>query len=193
MTKAKFIPFTVALVGAFALAGCASQPARYVDPSGSETVVSVNKVDIQDFNNATQALVADMLNWDAFSGAKKPRVALSRVVNDTTNNFDTALLTETVQEAILKSGKATISMSMSVDRGDDVVAQEIASIGESAPVNVPDLTLVGKISEVATSAGKMKQVTYRFTMRLVDAKTRDVVWIGTKDFTKQGEKNSVGW
>lgn len=186
--------FTVFLLaaGTLALGACASQKARYIDAGGPETVVSLNKVDIQDFQFATDALVSDMLTWDAFAGTKKPVVALSRVVNDTTNNFDTALLTNQVQEAILKSRKATISMSMSADRKDDTVRQDVAAIGGTETV-VPDLTLIGKISEVATGVDSTKQVSYVFSMRLVEAKTGNVVWMNSKTITKQGEKNSVGW
>lgn len=193
MTKTKKILFAIQICAtAFALCACASQKARYIDSSGTETVVSLNKVDIQDFRAATNALVADMLQWDAFAGAKKPVVALSRVVNDTSANFDTALLTNQVQEAILKSRKATISMSMSADRNDDVVRQDVAALGGTKTV-VPDLTLIGKISEVAAKAGDVRQVTYVFQMRLVETASGNVVWMNSKEITKQGEKNAVGW
>ncbi len=192
MTLKKSFFMTVLAAGTLVFGACASQKARYIDSTGTETVVSLNRVDIQDFQSATDALVADMLTWDAFAGTKKPVVALSRVVNDTTNNFDTALLTNQVQEAILKSRKAIISMSMSVDRKDDVVRQDVASLGGTETV-VPDLTLIGKISEVAARADSTKQVSYVFAMRLVETKTGNVVWMNSKTITKQGEKNSVGW
>ena len=183
---------TLAVFSAALVAGCAADKARYVESGGPETVVSLNQVDIQDFQTATDALVADMLLWDAFSGTKKPVVALSRVVNDTTDNFNTDLLTNKVQESILKSRKAVVSMSMSVDRGADVVRQDAAALGVAQTV-VPDLTLSGKISEVAARAGSTKQVSYVFSLRLVDVKTGNVVWMGEKTLTKQGEKNAVGW
>lgn len=192
MTLKKSLSMLLLAAGTLALGACASQKARYIDSNGPETVVSLNKVDIQDFQSATEALVADMLTWDAFAGAKKPVVALSRVVNDTTNNFDTALLTNQVQEAILKSRKAIISMSMSVDRNDDSVRQDVAALGGTETV-VPDLTLIGKISEVTARADSMRQVSYVFSMRLVEAKTGNVVWMDSKTITKRGEKNSVGW
>lgn len=192
MTLKKSLSMFLIAAGTLALGACAAQKARYIDSNGPETVVSLNKVDIQDFQSATDALVADMLTWDAFTGAKKPVVALSRVVNDTTNNFDTALLTNQVQEAILKSRKAIISMSMSVDRNDDSVRQDVAALGGTETV-VPDLTLIGKISEVTARADSTHQVSYVFSMRLVEAKTGNVVWMNSKTITKQGEKNSVGW
>jgi len=185
----------IAAISAFSLAvfsGCASTKAHYIDSNGTETVVSLNQVDIQDFAVAANALVSDMLLWDAFTGTKKPRVALSTVVNDTTDNFDVALITNKVQEAILKSGKAKVSMSMSVERKNDAVRREVAALGE-AETNVPDLTLTGKISEVATRADSTRQVSYVFSMRLAEVKTGDVVWMGEKTISKQGEKASVGW
>jgi len=185
----------IAAISAFPLAvfsGCASTKAHYIDSNGTETVVSLNQVDIQDFAVAANALVSDMLLWDAFTGTKKPRVALSTVVNDTTDNFDVALITNKVQEAILKSGKAKVSMSMSVERKNDAVRREVVALGE-AETNVPDLTLTGKISEVAARADSTRQVSYVFSMRLAEVKTGDVVWMGEKTISKQGEKASVGW
>jgi len=185
----------IAAISAFALAvfsGCASTKAHYIDSNGTETVVSLNQVNIQDFAVAANALVSDMLQWDAFTGTKKPTVALSTVVNDTTDNFDVSLITNKVQEAILKSRKAKVSMSMSVERKNDAVRREAVALGE-AETNIPDLTLTGKISEVATRAGSTHQVSYVFSMRLAEVKTGDVVWMGEKTISKQGEKASVGW
>jgi len=185
----------IAAISAFALAvfsGCASTKAHYIDSNGTETVVSLNQVNIQDFAVAANALVSDMLQWDAFTGTKKPTVALSTVVNDTTDNFDVSLITNKVQEAILKSRKAKVSMSMSVERKNDAVRREAVALGE-AETNIPDLTLTGKISEVATRAGSTHQVSYVFSRRLAEVKTGDVVWMGEKTISKQGEKASVGW
>lgn len=180
-----------ALLAAAAFPGC-SAPARYIDPDGRETVVSLNAADIQDFSTAAEALVAQMLTCDAFAGAKKPRVALSLVKNDTTQNFNVSLLTDKVQQKILESGKATVSMSFSADRGNDVVRRDMEKLGETQTI-FPDLTLLGKIAEVSARAGSTKQVSYVFSLRLADAKTGDVVWMGEKTLTKQGEKNAVGW
>lgn len=182
----------ISACAAAVFSGCASSKARYIDSNSPETVVSINQVDIQDFSVAANALVADMLQWDAFCGTKKPVVALSTVANDTTDNFDVSLITNKVQEAILKSRKARVSMSMSTERKNDSVRQEAASIGEAETV-VPDLTLTGKISEVTARAGSTRQVSYVFSMRLAEVKTGDVVWMGEKTISKQGEKSSVGW
>lgn len=183
-----FVPATFAVA---LFAGCAT-PAHYIDSDGNETVVSLNAVDIQDFTSAANALVEQMLTRDAFAGAKKPRLALSLIKNDTTQNFDVSLLTDKVQQRILESGLATVSMSMSIDRKRDVVRQEMAGMGATETI-LPDLTLIGKIAEVQARAGSTKQVSYVFSLQLADAKTGDLVWMGEKTVTKQGEKNAVGW
>ena len=183
-----FVPATLA---AAVLCGCAT-PAHYIDPDGNETVVSLNAVDIQDFTTAANALVGQMLMRDAFAGTKKPRIALSLIKNDTTQNFDVSLLTDKVQQRILESGLATVSMSMSIDRKRDVVRQEMAGMGATETI-LPDLTLIGKIAEVQARASSTKQVSYVFSMQLADAKTGDLVWMGEKTVTKQGETNAVGW
>ena len=185
-----FVPATlVALV--VALSGC-STPAHYIDPEGRDTVVSLNAADIQDFSQAADALVAQMLANEVFTPGKKPRIALSRVKNDTTQNFDVSLLTDKVQQRILESGLANVSMSLSTETDDDVVRRKMSGMGATETL-LPDLTLLGKIAEVKAHASSVRQVSYVFSMRLADAKTGDVVWMGEKTLTKQGEKNAVGW
>ncbi len=196
MTKKSKIFAIIAAAASLAVAGCASrqpQPARYVDSGSPETVVSLEKVNVQDFAMAAEALVKDMLMEDAFAETgKKPVIALSRVMNDTSNNFDTALLTDKVQEMILKSRKATVSMSMSVDRKNDSVAEDVAALGETETV-IPDMTLIGTISEITAREKSTRQVSYVFKMRLVGTRTRNIVWMGEKVITKQGQRDSVGW
>lgn len=185
-----FVPAAVAaFVSAFA--GC-STPAHYVDPEGRETVVSLNAADIQDFSTAADALVEQLLANEVFAGGKRPRLALSRVKNDTTQNFDVSLLTDKVQQRILESGLAVVSMSLSAESGNDVVRREMADMGAAETV-LPDLTLLGKIAEVKARADSTRQVSYVFSLRLADARTGDILWMGEKTITKQGEKNAVGW
>lgn len=185
-----FVPATLAAL-VVALSGC-STPAHYIDPEGRDTVVSLNAADIQDFSQAADALVAQMLANEVFTPGKKPRIALSRVKNDTTQNFDVSLLTDKVQQRILESGLANVSMSLSTETDDDVVRRKMSGMGATETL-LPDLTLLGKIAEVKAHASSVRQVSYVFSMRLADAKTGDVVWMGEKTLTKQGEKNAVGW
>lgn len=172
-------------------AGCATD-AHYIDPDGNETVVSLNTVDIQDFSIAAKSLVTQMIERDVFTGEKKPRLMLSRVKNDTTQNFDVSLLTDKVQQLILESGKATVSMSISAESQNDVVRREMAKMGKTQTLT-PDFTLLGKIAEVKTRADSTKQISYVFSLRLADAETGDIVWMGEKTLTKQGEVNAIGW
>ncbi len=185
-----FVPATLAAL-VVALSGC-STPAHYIDPEGRDTVVSLNAADIQDFSQAADALVAQMLANEVFTPGKKPRIALSRVKNDTTQNFDVSLLTDKVQQRILESGLANVSMSLSTETDDDVVRRKMSGMGATETL-LPDLTLLGKIAEVKAHASSVRQVSYVFSMRLADARTGDVVWMGEKTLTKQGEKNAVGW
>ncbi|MCR5184136.1 MAG: penicillin-binding protein activator LpoB [Opitutales bacterium] len=186
------ILFLTLAVSALVYVGCSSD-AHYIDPEGKDTIVSLNKVDIQDFQMAAESLIADMLGWDSFAGDKKPTVALSTVVNNTANNFDVALITNKVQQAILRSRRAKVSRAMSVDSDMDAVRQKAMDVEGATTTEVPTLSLTGKIIEVATNAGKTKQVSYVFQMQLAEVATGDLVWMGEKTITKQGKKNAVGW
>lgn len=189
--KKQIVPVALGAI-ALAFAGCTTD-AHYIDPDGKKTIVSLNTVDIQDFTMAANSLIEQMLKSYAFEGrSAKPRVALSRVKNDTTRNFDVNLLTDKVQQKILESGRATVTMSLGVEEENDVVRGKMGALGEKKTV-LPDLSLLGKIAEVSARAGSTKQVSYVFSLRLADTHTGDVVWMGEKTVTKQGERNAVGW
>ncbi len=72
-----------AAIAALALAGC--QSARYIESTGTETVVTLDQINIQDWNNAAGQLVASLLNSGVLERApRQPAIlGISRIVNNT--------------------------------------------------------------------------------------------------------------
>ncbi len=191
---------TFSLMAAAALlAGC-SEEAQYIDSTGTSVVVSVDKVDIQDFKIAADGLLQSLYDSPAFTNAPRtpPILAISKVTNDTSTQFETDILLSEIRSSITRSGKAEVSAIIGYGgRAQDEMAKEAKAAGEfeagSAPVNLrPDFTLTGKIMEVKASAGRTKQVTYAFQMTLVRVSTGSIVWEEQKLITKQGTKAAVG-
>ncbi len=180
--------------------GC--RPTQYVDSKGTDLVVSVNQVNIQDFEQASEALVASMVDSGVL--AKAPRqpaaLAISRVINDTSRQFDTDQLMKKIRIALLQTGKVQVTQTVGLGgKVEDPMAKETYEAkrfldGTSQnPVDLPDFTITAKILENATSAGSTKQISYIFQMSLADTASGRLVWEGEKTITKQGEKNAIGF
>jgi len=78
------------LACAVLIVGCGT-PATYKDPSGRELVVSLDKVNIQDFATAGSQMLQSMVTSASFSKGA-PVLQLGSITNDTADNFDTGLL-----------------------------------------------------------------------------------------------------
>jgi len=192
--------FATTLTALSITSGCT--PTQYVDSKGTNLVVSMNKVNIQDFEKASEALVASMVESGVLSQAPNQPVALSisRVTNDTSDQFDTDQLMKKIRISLLQTGKVQVTQAVGLGgKVEDPMAKETYEAkrflaGESqTPVDLPYFTISAKILENSTSAGSTKQVSYIFQMSLANTTSGRLVWEGEKTITKQGEKNAIGF
>jgi len=198
--KVRNFSFATTLTALSIIIGCT--PTQYVDSKGTNLVVSMNKVNIQDFEKASEALVASMVESGVLSQAPNQPVALSisRVTNDTSDQFDTDQLMKKIRISLLQTGKVQVTQAVGLGgKVEDPMAKETYEAkrflaGESqTPVDLPYFTISAKILENSTSAGSTKQVSYIFQMSLANTTSGRLVWEGEKTITKQGEKNAIGF
>lgn len=187
--------------GALLLSGCGSN-AVYVDSGGPETVVSLDSINIQDWSRAADEMVQSLLNSGVLEQApRQPAVlAISRIINNTTQVVDTDMLTGKIRADLNRTGKVLTSTTVGLGgRAQDPLAreaQELArfSSGDRTPTNdMPDYTLSGKIMEDQVRAGRTRQTTYIFQLALTDVRRGLAVWEDERQITKQGTRPSVGW
>ena len=183
-----------------ALAACT--PATYKDSRGNDLVVSLDQPNIQDFNQAADKLVQSMMVSGVLERApRKPAVmGISRIVNDTSSQFDTDQLTKKVRVALLNTGKIEVTNTIGLGgTPEDPMAKGVQDMKdfESGKSNkmpdLPDYTLTAKILENRASAGDTRQVSYIFQMSLTDTRSGRGVWEGEETITKQGQKNTIGF
>lgn len=189
------VPAAIALI-----AGC--QNAQYQDPQGTTLIVSLNKVDIQDFASAADAMVNSMVEAGVLAkAAHQPALlGISKVENRTDSQFDTDELVKKIRVALLKGGRAQVTQQLTLGNakedplGDQANQMKRFQEGtDRQPIEVPDFTLSGKILFDRTKAGSTRQVAYIFQMSLVDTATNRVVWEDEKTIVKQGNQNQVGF
>jgi len=201
MKPSSLIPF--ALTAMLMLAGCGNPPGSsvYVDPNGPRTIANVGKINIQDFNNAASDAVQDMLSKNPFAQIpQQPAVlSVSRITNDTDQQFDTDLLTKNIRIALINGGKVAVLTTNGLNgNAEDTMARDAGNQqafmgGQPAPVRLPDFVLTGKILMDKSAAGNTKQNSYVFQLTLTNVKTGLSSWEYQKTITKQGQSSSIGW
>ncbi len=184
----------LAILSSIALAvvffgGCASQNATYVESGGSQSLLSTNKINIADWNAAAAALVNDMMASGVMNRfPEKPvRMKVSRIVNRTSEQIDTELLTKQISIALLNSGNV---VTMSDDEYTQELAKQQAFMADKQ-MPLPKVTLTGRIVEDRESVGKKREVTYVFMLSLNHEGVG--VWEGQKQLTKQSNRGSFAF
>lgn len=195
---------TLAAATAVALfaTGCATKnDAKYVDSQGPATIVSLDSINIQDWNNAADKLVSSLLASNVLDRAPElPAVmAVSRIRNNTQQQVDTDSLTKKIRIALNQTGKVVTTTTLGPDgKQEDAMAADVGAMqafmaGEKQKTTLPYYTLSGKLLEDRVKSGNTRQVTYTFQLSLTTVKDGLAVWEGEEQITKQGQRSSVGW
>lgn len=193
---------TTAAAAALLLTGCATKnDARYVDSQGPQTIVSLDRINIQDWNNAADRLVASLLASGVLERApEQPAVmAVSRIRNNTQQQVDTDSLTKKIRVALNQTGKVVTTTTLGPDgRVEDQMAADVGAMqafmaGEKQKTVLPYYTLSGKLLEDRVRSGNTQQVTYTFQLSLTTTRNGLAVWEDEQLITKQGQRSSVGW
>ncbi len=179
--------------------GCRS--AAYVDPEGPRTIVTLDDINIQDWNQAADVMIDSLLTSAALEDVpEQPSVmAISRIVNNTSLQVDTNMLTGKIRRDLNQSGKVLTTTTIGLGgRVDDPLAEserEYREFMEDRPSEQrrPDFTLSGRIMEDQVRAGRTRQATYIFQLALTEVRSGLAVWEDEVQITKQGTRPAVGW
>jgi uncharacterized protein (TIGR02722 family) len=189
MKKKIIFPLIAAIP--FVIGGCATD-AHYVQTGDKEQIISVGQINIQDYANAANAAVKELLDSGVLDKVSNPPAVLfvSRIINSTGQQIETDLLTQKISKALLDSGKAVTTTTDPAAQG---YGQKNDFMNDQKNTGVPDFTLSGKIIETIDRAGNTSRHTYSFHLSLNDTKTGYQVWEGEKEIGKQGTRSTVGF
>jgi hypothetical protein len=193
--------FGVATAGLL-LTGCATET-HYVEPTGSRLIANVGRINIQDFANAADTMVNSLIDNLINQGKLQSAVpsepvllAISRIQNNTGQQFDTDELVKKIRVALLRTGKVQTTTTMNLGGPEDPLAADQQKAKEffdgKKHTRLPDYTLSGKIIEDRARAGDIRQSAFIFQLSL-SSNAGVAVWEDEKTIVKQGSAPAVGF
>lgn len=202
MKKSLLIQIGCSAAAATLLAGCATQ-AHYVEPNSSRLVTDVGRIDVQDFASAAdtmvQSLIDNFINQGKLQSAvpdQPAMLAISRITNNTSHQFDTDELVKKIRVALLRTGKVQTTTTMNLGGAEDPLARDQQNakqfFEDQKHTRLPDYTLSGKIIEDRTRAGSVRQSSFIFQLSL-SSNAGVAVWEDEKTIIKQGSTPAVGF
>ena len=164
-------------------------------------------IDHTDFEKAASDAVESLLSSGSLErpGGGRYVVAMGKVINDTTQRIDTALLTKKIRIAMLKSGKAVITTAVAAGGAEDTMSHDVRELRENdefaqntiakkGTLLAPDMSLSGKIIQRNIKTTDNKQlVEYYFQLTLTQLQTGLAFWEDEININKIGSNKSVSW
>ena len=181
-------------------AGCAPT-AKNIDPNSEFTTMGL------DYNNlkGVMAEMIDSLLQDRYTQSlskDNPKVvAISDIINDTTQKVDVESLSRELTRAMRRSGKFKLTMAVARSGGsvDGMIGDSRNlrdnkefnqyTTAEEGTLSAPSLSLSGKIGQTIHRMGKNKKVDYYILLTLTDIKTGEVIWDDQRDISNMGNAN----
>ena len=200
----KLLVWSLLLVSAAGLASCTPKT-QLIDKT--DKIPPTLSLDAEDFTNAAAEAVQKMVASGAVSkpGGGRFVLAISRVINDTQQRFDTDLLVKKIRVELLNSGKVVVSTAVSANGAEDNMSMQArqlrssdefdqSTVQKKGTLVAPDLSLSGKIIQRNTSLSKTEQrVDYYFQLSVTEIKTGLAYFESETPISKRGSAKSVTW
>ena len=196
----------LAIASSSILVGCKST--SYVDNSKSDIVTM--GLSARDFNGAAQKALDEMISSPLLvhpQAAQGGRyiLAISNIINDTSQRIDTDQLTKKIRVGLLRSGKFLTTTAIGLNGAEDKMTAKIRTLQDSKLVKQstvkrngtvisPDFSLSGKIIQRTNKIDRSSQlVDYYFQLTLTQLETGLAYWEGEYPISKTGSNDSVTW
>ena len=195
------------VLAAAMVTGCATKT-TYVDPAKDNVVVM--GLDYKDFEKAASQAVDEivasplMVHPESAKGARYV-LAVSKVLNDTTQRIDTDQLTKKIRIDLLQSGRFITTTAVGLNGPEDRMTGQVRDLADSKMINkdtvkgngtvvAPDFSMSGKIIQRTHKVDRStQQVDYYFQLTLTNLENGLAYYEGEYPIIKRGDNSSVSW
>ena len=149
----------------------------------------------QDLRTVAQKMARSIVSLPVVSAAKSPpRVAFLKVDNRSTQIIDTEVFLEKIRSLLLRHSGGRVrfldrARIKSVMRERGAKRAGVVSAGRQKNLSGADYFLTGSISSIDRVAGRAKATYMRFSFRLTDAESSDIIWEDEYEMKKQAKRS----
>jgi len=195
----KFTKFLFIGLVLFSITNCVSK-VDYGDAAATETVnTDFGSTDLQ---LTAEKMVDSLLSFPPIidiTSKRRPVMFVDTIKNKTTEHIDTESITDTIQTKILRSGKfrfvdmtkvEEVRNQLDYQRNSGMVNQQTAvALGRQIGA---EYMLYGNLSSIIKKGNNVKDVYYKFTMKVMHLESGIVEWQDEKEIRKQKKRSAFG-
>ena len=186
--------FAAAAIAAM-LAGCATT-VEYGDATSSKPIdVGFGSSDLQQIAaTMVDSMLMDEVLQD-ISADGPPLLVVDKVKNKTMQHIDTESVTDSIRTKLIRSRKFSFQdRTTEAALSEELAYQQVAAADAvaSGQQDAPRYMLTSNLSEIEQSAGRVKDVYYKFTMSLRDLKSGRLIWADEQEIRKQKTRSVFG-
>ncbi|MCW5220993.1 penicillin-binding protein activator LpoB [Verminephrobacter aporrectodeae subsp. tuberculatae] len=168
---------------------------RQVDYGDAKAVELVtNEFGSTDLQLIAEKMTGGLLETGIFQG--RPTVTISTVKNKTSEYIDTTNVMNSIQTALVKSGKVRFVRSISEMQAgvDELQRQNQSGLykqGSTAKIGqmtAAKYSMEGELSSIVKQSSNTKDVYYKFTLKLFDVQEGTVEWQDEKEIRKTSKR-----
>ncbi len=168
------------------------QTTNYGDAKAVELVT--NEFSSSDLQLIAEKMVGSLLETGVFQG--RPTVTISTVKNKTSEYIDTTNVMNSIQTALVKSGKVRFTRSIQeMQAGVDELTRQNQSglYKQNSTAKVGNMTAAkysveGELTSIVKQNQTTKDVFYKFTMKLFDVSEGTIEWQDEKEIRKTSKR-----
>ena len=187
----------IAALGMLALlaSGCAST-VDYGDATSSKPIsTDFGSSDLQQIaSKMVDSMLADDI-LEEISVGGPPLLIVDKVKNKSMQHIDTESVTDSIRTKLIRSRKFSFQdRTTEAALSEELAYQQVAAADAvaSGQQDAPRYMLTSNLSEIEQSAGRVKDVYYKFTMSLRDLKSGRLIWADEQEIRKQKTRSVFG-
>ena len=165
---------------------------NYGDAKGVELVT--NEFGSSDLQMIAEKMTGSLLETGIFQG--RPTVTISTVKNKTSEYIDTTNVMNSIQTALVKSGKVRFVRSIKeMQAGVDELQRQNQSglYKQNSTAKLGNMTaakysMEGELTSIVKQSASTKDVYYKFTLKLFDVEEGTIEWQDEKEIRKTSSR-----
>ena len=165
---------------------------NYGDAKGVELVT--NEFGSSDLQMIAEKMTGSLLETGIFQG--RPTVTISTVKNKTSEYIDTTNVMNSIQTALVKSGKVRFVRSIKeMQAGVDELQRQNQSglYKQNSTAKLGNMTaakysMEGELTSIVKQSASTKDVFYKFTLKLFDVEEGTIEWQDEKEIRKTSQR-----